>query len=128
MKKLRIFISFAMEDKTLRDFLVGQSRNENSPFEFVDFSVKEPWDNNWKTNCRSRIRGCDGVVALISRSTAKADGALWEIKCAQEENIPLIGVYCYSDNRPSVLPGILANTKVIDWSWNGIAKFIGSLQ
>lgn len=54
----RIFISFAKEDINLRDFLRGQSRNENSPFEFVDMSVKEPWDNKWKTNCRTRIKGC----------------------------------------------------------------------
>jgi hypothetical protein len=127
MKKKRIFIAFAVEDKTIRDLLVGQSKNPNSPFEFVDMSVKEPWDNNWKTNCRSRIKGCDGVIALISRNTAKAEGALWEIKCAQEGKIPLIGVYCYPDDRQSVLPEILAGIKVIDWSWDKIAKFIDSL-
>ena len=27
----RIFISFAIEDETYRDFLVGQARNEDSP-------------------------------------------------------------------------------------------------
>ena len=46
----RIFISFAIEDERLRDLLVGQARNEKSPFEFVDMSVKEPWDSAWKTN------------------------------------------------------------------------------
>ncbi len=45
MSKKRIFISFAMEDKTLRDFLVGQAKNEKSPFEFVDMSVKKPWES-----------------------------------------------------------------------------------
>lgn len=38
----RIFISFAIEDERLRDFLKGQAKNENSPFEFVDMSVKKP--------------------------------------------------------------------------------------
>jgi len=42
MANKRIFISFAIEDKELRTFLVGQARNENSPFEFTDMSVKEP--------------------------------------------------------------------------------------
>lgn len=39
MSKKRVFISFAIEDKSLRDFLVGQAKNENSPFEFVDIGV-----------------------------------------------------------------------------------------
>ena len=32
----RIFISFAKEDSNLRDLLVGQAKNNHSPFEFVD--------------------------------------------------------------------------------------------
>lgn len=35
-----IFISFAIEDRAYRNFLVGQAMNENSPFQFVDMSVK----------------------------------------------------------------------------------------
>lgn len=58
----RIFISFAIEDKKLRDILKGQAKNEKCPFGFVDMSVKQPWDSQWKTNCRSRIKGCDGVI------------------------------------------------------------------
>ena len=41
MKK-RVFISFAYEDKVLRDFLEEKTRNEKSPFEFIDMSVKDP--------------------------------------------------------------------------------------
>lgn len=56
----RVFISFAIEDKTLRDFLVGQKRNARTPIEFTDYSVKEAWSSSWKTNCRQRINGCRG--------------------------------------------------------------------
>ena len=61
-KKNRVFISFAIEDAILRDFLVGQGRNQKSPFSFVDMSVKQAWDEKWKTNCRTKIKGCDGVM------------------------------------------------------------------
>src|SRR5262245_22101707 len=54
----RVFTAFAIEDTVYRDFLVGQARLDSSPFEFVDMSVKEPWDTSWKTKCRSRILGC----------------------------------------------------------------------
>jgi len=123
----RVFVSFAVEDKTSRDLLVGQARNERSPFEFVDMSVKEPWDEKWKTNCRTRIKGCDGVIALVSKNTAKGAGALWEVRCAKEEKVPVRGVYCSSDNRPASLPSEFEGVKVVDWSWANIASFINSL-
>jgi len=126
-QKKRIFISFAIEDSVYRDFLVGQSRNEGSPFEFVDMSVKQPWENSWKTNCRTKIKGCDGTIALISKNTAKADGQLWEIKCSKEEAVPVLGVYVTTDNRPSTLPSELSGIKVVAWTWPNIANFIDSL-
>ena len=112
----RIFIIFAMEDRRFRDFLSGQSKNPRIPFEFIDMSAREPWDREWKTNCRSRIK-----------NTAKADGAPWEMKCAQEEGVPLLGVYCYPDDRPSTLPDVLSGIKVIGWSQEGITKLLNSL-
>jgi hypothetical protein len=122
----RIFICFAIEDVRFRDFLVGQARNDKSPFEFVDMSVKEPWDESWKTRCRIRIKGCDGMIALISRNTAKADGALWEMKCAVEEGIRVLPVQIYKDAKGPV-PSVLGQTPDIEWGWEGIKAFINSL-
>ncbi|WP_207732220.1 TIR domain-containing protein [Heliobacterium chlorum] len=124
----RIFISFAIEDKTLRDFLVGQSRNEKSPFEFVDMSVKQPWDSAWKTKCRTKIKGCDGVIVIVTKNTKNADGQLWEIRCAKEEGIPCIGIWGNHDNRPTILPDELKGVKVINWTWNNIANWLKSLD
>jgi hypothetical protein len=115
-----------MEDKTSRDFLVGQAKNDKSPFEFVDMSVKEPWSESWKTNCRSRIKGCDGMIALLSKNTAQAEGALWEMKCAIDENVPVLPVHIYKDNKGPV-PSVLGKTKDIEWGWNGIKAYIESL-
>jgi len=122
-----IFISFAVEDKTSRDFLVGQAKNNKSPFEFIDMSVKQPWDEKWKTNCRTRIKGCDGVIAMVSKNTANAEGERWEIRCAAEEKVPILGIYCTMDNRPARLPAEFAGIKVVEWTWPNIAAFIGSL-
>jgi len=123
----RIFISFAVEDKTYRDFLVGQAKNKNSPFEFVDMSVKQPWDNAWKTNCRMKIKGCDGMIALVSKNTAKAAGQLWEVACAKEEVVPVRGVYVDADNKPATLPAEFSGVRVVYWTWDNIANFINSL-
>ncbi|MBU9710881.1 hypothetical protein [Evansella tamaricis] len=127
MSKKRVFISFAMEDKELRDFLVGQARNANSPFEFVDMSVKKPWDSAWKTNCRTRIKGCDGVLAIVTKNSKKADGQLWEVKCAREEGIPIRGVWGYKDDKPASLPKELEGVRIVNWSWDNIANWIKTL-
>ncbi len=123
----RVFVSFAVpEDTYARDFLRGQAKDKRSPIEFTDMSVKQPWSNSWKTQCRSKIKGCDGVIALLSKSTSKAEGARWEMKCAIEEDILIIGVHIHQDNKGAVPPE-LKGKKVINWTWDGIANFIGSL-
>jgi hypothetical protein len=123
----RVFISFAMEDSKLRDFIVGQARNEHSPFEFVDMSVKQPWDSSWKTNCRTKIKGCDGMLIIVTRNTKNAAGQLWEVKCAKDEDIPCRGIWGYSDDKPSTLPADLAGVRVVNWTWDNINSFISSL-
>ena len=63
------FIAFAIEDETQRDFLKGQSLHPRAPYEFIDMSVKEPYDNDWKERVRTRIKRSDGVIALVSASS-----------------------------------------------------------
>lgn len=123
----RIFISFAVpEDAYARAFLVQQAKDDRSPFEFVDMSVKEPWDDKWKTRCRTKIRGCDGAIALLSKHTRNADGARWEMNCAVEEGIPIIGMHCQKDDKGAI-PTELSGKRIIEWSWPNIKSFIDSL-
>src|SRR5687768_5338330 len=124
--KYRIMISFAIEDERLRDFLVAQGKNERTPFSFVDMSVKEPWSSEWKTNCRTRIKGCDGVIGIITNNTPKADGQLWELKCAEEEGIPVFLIYGHKDQRPT-LPAQLSGRQIYVWTWDNIAAFLNRL-
>ena len=123
----RVFISFAIEDKTLRDFLVGQAKNERSPFEFVDMSVKEPWDSAWKTRCRTKIKGCDGVLIIVTKKTRSAVGQLWEIKCAKEEGIARRGIWGYSDDKPAYLPSELDGVRIMNWTWDNIKNWLDTL-
>ena len=124
MKK--VFISFAIEDKFARDHLVHQAEQSRTPFSFEDMSARQPWDNSWKTRCRERIKQCDGVVALLSPRTRFADGAKWEMQCAIEERIPIIGVHIHKDNKGQI-PSELNGKKVIEWTWDGIKNFIDNL-
>lgn len=121
----RIFISFAIEDARYRTLLVGQAKNEKSPFEFVDMSAKHPWDSAWKTQCRIRIKGCAGVIALVSRNTPAASGQRWEVACAKEEGKRVRGVYV-SDDRPNT-PGEFEGVRIVTWTWPNIRSFLDFL-
>lgn len=126
MAKKRIFTSFAIEDKTIKTLFTGQAKKNGVPYDFFDMSVKDPWSNSWKTRCRTKIKGCDGVIVLITKNLKKASGALWEIKCAKKEGIPIIGVYtknCTITDSPSELYRI----KKIKWTWGGVGTFVNGL-
>ena len=122
----RIFISFAIEDSKYRNLMVNQAKDERSPFEFVDMSVKEPWENSWKDKCRTRIKGCNGVIALISNETKKADGARWEIRCAEEERIPIRFMKIYENENVESFSEI-SGRKLYHWTWDNIKNFIDGL-
>lgn len=117
-----VFIAFAIEDERQRDFLKGQSLHPRAPYEFIDMSVKQAYDNDWKTKVRTRIRRSDGVIVLVSKNSLTSSGQKWEIQCAQEEGKPIRGIYAYSDDRTN-----LAGVATYVWSDKNISDFINSL-
>ncbi len=117
-----IFVAFAIEDQRSRDLLKGQSLNTDSPFEYVDMSVKEAYDSNWKEKVRTRIKRSDGVIALISKNSLTSSGQKWEIACAREEGKKVLGIWAYTDDRTNV-----SGVRTVAWSWSAIETFIDSL-
>ncbi len=126
MANKRVFVAFAIEDEVTKNLFTGQAKNEKVPFDFVDMSVKQPWDSQWKTNCRTKIKGCDGAFVLVSKNLKNASGALWEIDCIKEENIPLRVIYInggtFSDKTAN-LSGVTCK----EWTWDNVKEFIESL-
>ncbi|MEW6404358.1 MAG: TIR domain-containing protein [Chloroflexota bacterium] len=117
-----IFVAFAIEDERQRDFLKGQSLKTNSPFEYIDMSVKEPYDANWKDRVRTRIKRSDGVIALVSKNSLTSRGQKWEIQCAREEKKKVLGIWAYKDDRTN-----LVGVNTVVWTWAAIENFIDSL-
>jgi hypothetical protein len=117
-----VFVAFAIEDESARNLLKGQSLNTKSPFEYIDMSVKEPYDNDWKERVRTRIRRSDGVIVLVSKNSLKSSGQKWEIECAREEKKKIIGIWAYTDDRTKI-----EGLNTIVWTWDGIKNFIDSL-
>ena len=65
MAAKRVFISFDYDhDADLKNLLVGQSRNPDSPFEISDRSVKEGLTGDWKKKVREKITKVDVVTVI----------------------------------------------------------------
>jgi hypothetical protein len=117
-----VFVAFAIEGEHQRDLLKGQSLHPRAPYEFIDMSVKEPYDKDWKERVRTRIRRSHGVIALISGNSVTSSGQKWEIQCAREEKKPIRGIWAYSDDRTCV-EGVATYV----WSDTNISAFIDSI-
>lgn len=117
-----LFVAFAIEDKRQRDFLKGQSLHPRAPYEFIDMSVKEPYDKNWKDRVRTRIKRSNGVIVLVSENSSTSSGQKWEIQCAREEEKPIRGIWAYKDDRTNI-DGVATYV----WNDSNISSFIDSL-
>lgn len=127
--KTRVFISFDYDhDATLKTFLVGQSKHEDSPFELADWSIKEHIDTNWKNKARNRIRSVDVVCVICGQNTNTATGVSAEVKIAQEEGIPYFLLWGYTDLK-CVKP-VAANDsdKIYKWTWSNLKSLIGGAR
>ena len=120
--KKTIFVAFAIEDERQRDFFKGQSLHPRTPYEFVDMSVKKPYDKDWKDRVRTRIKRSDGVIVLVSKNSLTSSGQKWEIACTKEEKKPIRGIYAYKDDRTNI-----AGVNTLTWSDKNITDFIDSL-
>lgn len=125
MAKPRAFISFEMEDRWARDFLVEQAKKKNSDFEFYDYSVKEPFDSKWKTECRKRIAMTKGTIVLVGATTYNSDAVLWEIAETARQEHYLFGIQINKDSTHRIPEG-LPSKNVIRWDFKQIADWLST--
>lgn len=121
-----VFLAFAKEDETTKNLFLGQRKLTDTPYDWTDMSVKEPYKSEWKERVRTRVRRSHGVIALIGSSTPIADGQLWEIACAVSEERPLLGVWIETGYRTK--PVEMSGARCVDWTWENVAKFIDGLS
>lgn len=120
--KKTIFVAFAIEDERIRDMIKGQSLHNDTPFEYIDMSVKEAYETDWKNKVKARILRSHGVLAVASRNSPGSVGQKWEIQCAKEVGVPVRGIWGYKDDRTEI-PGV----QTMVWTWENIGNWIDSL-
>jgi hypothetical protein len=126
MGKKKVFISFDYDhDETLKNFLVGQAKLDDSPFELADWSIKEHIDGDWKAKARTRIKSVDIVVVLCGEHTHTASGVSAELSIAKEEGISYFLLAGYSE-KTNVRPKAASSTdKLYNWTWPNLKALIG---
>ena len=83
MKK-KAYICFDYDnDFELKECLVGQAKNPDSPFSISDVSIKQEIQTNWKFYARQKIRNADIIIVLCGKHTNTAKGVAAELSITQ---------------------------------------------
>lgn len=123
MPKKRVFVSYDYDnDKALKDFIVGQARLPDSPFEIIDFSLKEAAPTlTWEAKARTAIKRSDMVLVMVGRYSYRASGVLKEVRIAGEEGKPIVQIIGYREGDYTAVPGA---GRLYRWNWENLKNLL----
>ena len=126
MANKRVFTSFDAEhDEDLKILLIGQSKNPDSPFDMVDWSVKEPFTGDWKRKVRARIKQVEQMIVVCGEHTDTATGVSIELDIARDEGIPYFLLWGRSDKTCKKPDTAITSDKIYKWTWDNLKRLIG---
>ncbi len=129
MTMKRAFISFDFDhDEELRDALVGQAKNPDSPFSIADWSVHEPFESNWRQRVRDRIRRTDLTIVICGEHTDTARGVAAELTITQEERKPYFILWGRPRSECKKPAMALSSDKIYKWSWENLTQLIAGAR
>lgn len=121
--KIPVFISFDYDhDSDLKTLLVGQAKNEDSPFFIEDWSIKDA-SSDWKAKARTRIKRVDQVIVICGKHTDTAVGVDAEVDIAREKK-PYFLLAGRADGGNEKPKAALSTDKLYSWSWDNLKKLI----
>lgn len=123
--KKKVFISFDYDnDLDLKNLLVGQAKNSDSPFEISDMSIKEELAGDWKEKARQRIRRADQVIVICGKYTSRATGVSVELSLTYEEGKPYFLLWGRS-SETCIKPGSAKyDDKIYAWNWENLKNLL----
>lgn len=125
MKK-KAYICFDYDnDFELKECLVGQAKNPDSPFSISDVSIKQEIQTNWKFYARQKIRNADIIIVLCGKHTNTAKGVAAELSITQEEGKPYFLLCGRSDGNVTKPINARTSDKIYKWTWDNLKILIG---
>ncbi len=117
----KVFLSFKGEDKTYVDLFRGQAKNENSDLDFIDFSLRAPFNSEnaeyIKSGIRQRIEQSSVTIVCLTEDTHKSEWVDWEIKESIRLGNGVIGVKMKDDSSIKTPKAMEENgCKVVNWN------------
>ena len=124
MAKTKVFVSFDFDnDRKLKDFIVGQSKLPDSPFDISDHSLKEAApEHNWEEKADRAIARSDIVIVMVGPYTHKAHGVLKEVRMARARDKRIVQVIGYKDGNYTAVPNA---GRLYSWNWDNLKKLLG---
>jgi len=97
MAKKKVFVSFDFDnDKTLKEFIIGQAKLQDAPFEVMDFSLKEAVpEKEWLAKAHTAIARSEVFIVMLGSKTKNAPGVLKEVKIANDLEKPKFQIIGY---------------------------------
>lgn len=104
-----------MGDEAQVRLLIHQAKNDRFKFSFRDYSVKEPFDKNWESQMREKLRLVSAVIVAIGAKTHESGAVGKEIRAAYDQDKTVICVRLYRDKKHKIPPAVRPGTEVINW-------------
>lgn len=121
------FLSFDSDDINEVNLLRGHAINDRSEIEFIDRSVKQPFnskdDEYTKKKISERIRQCSLTVVYVSEKTRASDWVDWEVKKSLQLGKKVIAVH-KGDQAPTNLPSCIASNGIKLIKWGDLAEYL----
>ena len=119
-----VFVSFDFDnDKVLKDFIVGQAKNSDSPFSVADFSLKEAApEKDWETKAESAISRSDVLIVMLGPKTATASGVKKEIAIAKRLGKTRFQIIGYQEGSCDL--AATDGGRCYAWDWENLKKLL----
>lgn len=126
----RAFISFDVDHNSNEKVLfAGQAKNSKTPFSIEDWSAKSSMpQSKWEAIVKEKINKCNMVIVLVGKFMASATGVVKKIEMADDQDVPVFGVYVGEADSSSNLPTGLQRNRTIKWDWDLIASAIDQVM
>lgn len=121
--KTKVFVSFDFDnDRALKDFIIGQAKLSDSPFEITDHSLKEAApERSWEQKADMAIARSDVVIVMVGPKTHRAQGVLKEVNMARNRNKRIVQVIGYKDGNYTVVPNA---GRLYRWNWENLKTLL----